>query len=70
MSEWPSTKAKRVYAALLRIGWKLKRQAGSHRILERTGWPDFTFSFHDRVEIGPKALGRIAKSTGLTPKDL
>jgi predicted RNA binding protein YcfA (HicA-like mRNA interferase family) len=57
-------------AALLRSGWKIKRQSGSHRTLERSGWPDFVFAFHDDQEIGPKMLSRIAKRTGLTPKDL
>ncbi len=70
MSRWPSTKAKRVYAALLRKGWKFKRQVGSQRILERTGWPDFTFAFHNKDEIGPVALAMIAKKTGLKPEDL
>ena len=71
MSQWPATKAKRVLAALLRIGWGIKRQAsGSHRTLSRTGWPDFVFAFHDREEIGPRMLSRIAKRTGLHPKDL
>lgn len=38
MSIWPSTKARRVFAALLRIGWTVKRQpASSHHILERDG---------------------------------
>jgi predicted RNA binding protein YcfA (HicA-like mRNA interferase family) len=57
-------------AALLRIGWRVKRQSGSHRILERAGWPDFVFAFHDRDEIGPRMLARIAKHTGLRPEDL
>ena len=70
MSHWPSTKARRVYAALLKIGWQLKRQSGSHRTLQRTDWPDFVFAFHDGEEIGPKMLARIAKHTGLTPADL
>jgi predicted RNA binding protein YcfA (HicA-like mRNA interferase family) len=70
MSDWHSTKAKRVYAALLRIGWTLKKQVGSHRRLQRPGWPNFTFSFHDSDEIGPTALTRIAKDTGLRPDDL
>lgn len=70
MSRWPSTKAKRVLAALKRIGWRVKRQRGSHRILEHPNWPDFVFAFHDRDEIGPRMLARIAKRTGLQPKDL
>ena len=71
MSQWPSTKAKRVLAALLRIGWTIKREAGgSHRILSRPGWTDFVFAFHDKEEIGPRMLARIAKRTGLKPDDL
>ncbi len=71
MSQWPSTKARLVLAAMLRIGWTVKRHAGtSHRELSRNGWPDFTFAFHDHEEIGPRMLARIAKRTGLTPEDL
>ena len=70
MSQWPSAKPKRVLAALLRIGWNIKRESGSHKVLSRTGWPDVVFTFHDREEIGPKMLARIAKNTGLKPKDL
>jgi predicted RNA binding protein YcfA (HicA-like mRNA interferase family) len=48
MSQWGSAKARRVLAALLRIGWSIKREArGSHRILTRPGWPDTVFAFHD-----------------------
>ena len=70
MTNWPSSKAKRVLAALLSIGWRLKRQSGSHRTLAREGWPDFVFAFHDGDEIGPRMLSRIAKRTGLQPSDL
>ena len=52
------------------IGWRVKRQRGSHRILERQGWPDFVFAFNDGDEIGPRMLARIAKRTGLMPGDL
>ncbi len=70
MSQWKSTKARRVLAALLGIGWSIKRQSGSHRTLEREGWPNYVFAFHDNDEIGPVMLSRIAKQTGLTPEDL
>ncbi len=70
MSSWRSTRARRVHAALLKIGWRLKRQSGSHRVLERSGWPDYVFAFHDGEEIGPRMLARVAKRTGLTPDDL
>jgi predicted RNA binding protein YcfA (HicA-like mRNA interferase family) len=70
VNQWSSTKARRVFAALIRIGWELKRQSGSHRTMQRTGWPDFVFAFHDGEEIGPRMLARIAKHTGLAPPDL
>ena len=70
MSDWKSVKAKRLLAALERIGWRVKRQTGSHKILERTGWVGVVFAFHDNEEIGPKMLARMAKVTGLKPEDL
>ncbi|HOD80002.1 MAG TPA: type II toxin-antitoxin system HicA family toxin [Phycisphaerae bacterium] len=71
MSNWPSTKARRVLAALLRIGWSIKRQSGgSHAVLSRPGWADFVFSFHDKEEIGPRMLARLSRHTGLAPDDL
>lgn len=70
MSTWPATKAKRVLAALLRLGWSVKRQSGSHRTLERKDWADMVFAFHDDEEIGPAMLSRIAKKSGLSPDDL
>ncbi len=56
MSNWPASKAKRVLAALERIGWRVKRQSGSHRLLTRSGRPDYEFSFHDQDEIGPRQI--------------
>ena len=70
MGNWPATKARRVLAALLRIGWYIKRQSGSHRTLAREGWQDYVFAWHDDDELGPGALSRMAKKTGLTPNDL
>ncbi|APH73316.1 type II toxin-antitoxin system HicA family toxin [Aquibium oceanicum] len=70
MSQWRSTRARRVLASLERIGWAVKRQVGSHRVLARDGWPNYVFAFHDREEIGPRMLGRIARHTGLKPEDL
>ncbi|MGH9620121.1 MAG: type II toxin-antitoxin system HicA family toxin [Bryobacteraceae bacterium] len=70
MNSWPSTKARRVYSALQRIGWRHDRTAGSHKIMKREGWPDFPFSFHDSEELGPTILAKISKKTGLRPEDL
>jgi predicted RNA binding protein YcfA (HicA-like mRNA interferase family) len=70
VSPWPSAKARRVLAALLRLGWQVKRQSGSHKTLARDGWPDVVFAFHDGEEIGSRMLARLARHTGLKPDDL
>jgi len=58
---WPSISAKRLLAALLKIGWSIKRQSSSHKTLERSGYPDYVFSL---------MVARVAKHTGLKPEDL
>ena len=70
MSQWSAARARHVLAALSRIGWKVKRQTGSHKVLARDRWPDFVFAFRDGEELGPRMLSRIAKHTGITPEDL
>ena len=70
MAAWPSTKARRVLAALYRLGWELKRERGSHKVLQRAGWPDVVFAFHESEELGPRMLARLARTTGLRPEDL
>ena len=66
---WPASKANRVLAALLRIGWSVKRQSGSSRAAaERLA--KLVFAFHEQDELGPRMVARIAKRTGLTPEDL
>jgi predicted RNA binding protein YcfA (HicA-like mRNA interferase family) len=69
MSRWGSAKARKVLAALLRIGWTIKRESGgSHRILSRPGWPDVVFAFHDAEEIGPENARTYWKENGLNTR--
>ena len=35
MSVWGARKARIVLNALQRVGWQIKRQSGSHRVLSR-----------------------------------
>jgi len=70
LSDWKSVKAQHLLNALQHIGWTVKRQTGSHKILEKSGWSDVVFAFHDNEEVGPKMLTRVAKVTGLKPEDL
>ncbi len=71
MSPWRSVKARELFRALRRIGWRVERASGgSHRVLARDGWPNVVFAFHDGEEIGPRMLARVAKRTGLRPEEL
>ena len=63
---WRAVKAQK----LLKIGWQIKRKRGSHYVLMKSGYPDYTFASHNREEVGPRMLARIAKCTGLRPKDI
>ena len=67
---WPSINAKHLLATLQKIGWSIKRQSSSHKTLERPGYPDYVFAFHDNVEVGSKMMARVAKHTGLKKEDL
>ena len=69
MSRFGAAKATRVLA-LRRIGWSIKRETGSHKILERQDWADTVFAFHHGEEIGPVMLSKIARVTGLALEDL
>ena len=61
MSDWKSSKAKKVLKALEKIVWEVLRQKGSHKVLAREGWENYTFAFHDGDEIGSVMMSRIAK---------
>jgi predicted RNA binding protein YcfA (HicA-like mRNA interferase family) len=65
-------KASRVFKALLKIGWFTVSQAGSHIKLRHrdSAFPDYIWAFHEKDEIGPHMLARIAKHTGLKPDGL
>jgi predicted RNA binding protein YcfA (HicA-like mRNA interferase family) len=55
MSAWPSTRARIVFKALLKIGWLVVSQRGSHIKLRQrdSKFPDYVWAFHDKEEIGP-----------------
>ena len=68
MSQWGAVKAKRLLAALLRIGWTIKREAGSHRTLAREGWPDVVFASMTPTR-SARAWLRVSQSTlGCDPR--
>ena len=70
MTDWRLARASKVFAALLRIGWSVKRQSPSHRTLQHAERPDFVFAFHSHQELGERMLERIAEHTDLKPRDI
>ena len=67
MSSWASVKAKKVLAGLQAVWWRVKRQTGSHKTLQRAGFPDFVFAFHDGEEIGLRMLLELQRILVFSP---
>jgi predicted RNA binding protein YcfA (HicA-like mRNA interferase family) len=72
MAAFPSMKAKRLLAVLLRepLNYEIVRQRGSHRLLAAPGRPRFVFAFHDRRDL-PGGLVRavLVKDVGLEEEE-
>jgi predicted RNA binding protein YcfA (HicA-like mRNA interferase family) len=68
VEQFPAVKAKRLLAILesKALGYRVVRQAGSHRRMETPGRPSLTFAFHDKATI-PAGLVRkiLIKDVGL-----
>ncbi len=62
MSRWGSASSSRVLKALLKKGWQLKRQTGSHRVLSKEGFSDYVLAFHEKEEMG-RAGWHASRST-------
>ena len=59
-------KARKLLTMLYRNNWSLKRQTGgSHKIFEKEGYQNYSFSFHENEDIGHRMLAKISKDTGL-----
>ncbi|MBI4705249.1 MAG: type II toxin-antitoxin system HicA family toxin [Deltaproteobacteria bacterium] len=67
---WPSMKARQLLAALLRAGWTVKRETGSHRWLRHPVGGAYVFAFHDAQEVPGRLVKQVAKATGLRREDL
>ena len=63
-------KAGKLLAVLIKAGWTLEHQRGSHRVLVKPGMTQLVFAFHDGVEVGPSMVAKIAKFAGLRREDL
>lgn len=61
MPPFPSMKAKRLLAVLMRepLNYRIVRQRGSHRWLAAPGRKSFCFAWHDREEIQPYRVREV-----------
>jgi predicted RNA binding protein YcfA (HicA-like mRNA interferase family) len=68
MPPFPSMKAKRLLAVLMRepLNYRIVRRTGSHRTLKAPGRPTIVFGFHDRDEVWPvRVRDVLVKQVGL-----
>ena len=54
-------KARALLAVLMRepLGYRIKRQRGSHRVLVAAGRPAIVYAFHDRQTIRPPIVRKV-----------
>ncbi len=68
MSKFPATSAKKVFRALLRIGWQEKpriSKGGSHKQLENPNYPyEFTWPFTIQLKLAPKCCRESLSEPG------
>lgn len=72
MDDFPSMKARRLLAILMRepLDYRIVRQTGSHRWLAAPGRPSLPFAFHDRRELRPREVRKVLmKDVGLAEAD-
>lgn len=64
MPPFPSMKAKRLLAVLMRepLNYRIVRTRGSHRWLAAPGRKSFPFAFHDRETVPPHQVRRVLVS--------
>ena len=69
MGDVPVLKPREVEACLLRAGFKLARQRGSHRQYRHTDGRGTTIPFHTH-DVSPTLLRKIARDIGLSVDQL
>jgi predicted RNA binding protein YcfA (HicA-like mRNA interferase family) len=72
MPSFPSMKAKRLLAILMRepLNYRIARQRGSHRRMKAPGRKSFTFAWHDREDLTPGEVRFVLLSeVGLAEAD-
>jgi len=70
MAVFPSKGAGQMLRILKKIGYRVSRQEGSHRVMTCPQRPDILFSYHGNVTVPPGVVRKIlVKDVGLTEQD-
>jgi predicted RNA binding protein YcfA (HicA-like mRNA interferase family) len=69
MSNIPSVKCKKILSALLKKGWIIKNQRGSHKLFYKEGYKLYSLCCHDGDEVASNVLKKIIKHTDLQLED-
>lgn len=62
--------AKEVISAIEKLGFKLSRQSGSHKIYKNSKGQRVTIPFHGNKTLHPKIIKSIMKDAGITLNEL
>lgn len=68
MSPLPVMSGRKISRILVRLGWEIARQRGSHIILVKSGHPA-TLSVPDHREVARGTLRSLIRKAGLTPEE-
>ena len=69
MPRFPQLTARQFLRVLERAGFAEAHRTGSHRTLKHPDGRWLVFAFHEREQIGPKMVARVAKRAGLSQDD-
>jgi predicted RNA binding protein YcfA (HicA-like mRNA interferase family) len=70
MPRLPRLTAKQIISVLEKVGFKLSRQSGSHKIYKSSNSKRATIPFHASKVLHPKILKSILKDAQIDPEEL
>ncbi len=65
----PRLDVKKVIGVLNKLGFKLVRQSGSHRIFRNSEGKRVTLPYHSKKILHPKLLASVLKDTGISVEE-
>jgi len=59
VTKFPAVKSKRFFKILKGLGYEVKRQNGSHRVMTAPGRKPLVFAFHDGATVPPGLVRKV-----------